>query len=93
MHEHKDMTITRELVANMLKDYLSHQVSLKELTHWAETAMMDAEFDENEIELLSDVVSKLGLADVRDFGLTWKDCEDYLIRLGYRAQVAVTPLA
>ena len=87
------MLVTRKLVVEKLKDYLTHRISLQDLTHWAETAMMDAEFDENEIELLSDVVSKLGLADVRDFGLTWEDCEEYLMRLGYRAQVAVTPVA
>lgn len=87
------MLVTRKLVVEKLKDYLTHRISLQDLTHWAESAMMDAEFDENEIEPLSDVISKLGLADVRDFGLTWEDCEDYLMRLGYRAQVAVTPLA
>lgn len=87
------MLVTRKLVVEKLKDYLTHRISLHDLTHWAETAMMDAEFDENEIELLSDVVSKLGLAEVRDFGLTWEDCEEYLMRLGYRAQVAVTPVA
>ena len=87
------MLVTRKLVVEKLKDYLTHRISLQDLTHWAEAAMMDAEFDENEIELLSDVVSKLGLADVRDFGLTWEDCEGYLMRLGYRAQVAVTPVA
>lgn len=87
------MLVTRKLVVEKLKDYLTHRISLQDLTHWAESAMMDAEFDENEIELLSDIISKLGLADVRDFGLTWEDCEDYLMRLGYRAQVAVTPLA
>lgn len=86
------MLITRELVANKLRDYLSHQVSLKELTHWAEAAMMDADFDENAVELLSDIVCRLGLADVRDFGLTWEDCEDFLMKLGYRTEVAVTPL-
>jgi len=87
------MAITRALVAGKLKAYLDHQISLDALTHWAESAMLDADFDENEIEMLSDIVSKLGLADVHGFGLTWEDCENYLMRLGYRAQVAVTPIA
>ncbi len=35
------------------------------------------------------VVSRLGLADVRAFGLTWDDCEELLERLGYRARVEI----
>ena len=52
--------------------------------------MLDAEFDEPEIELLSDIISRLGLADVAEFGLRWQDCEDFLRRLGYRANVIVS---
>ena len=36
-----------------------------------------------------DVVARLGLADVRAFGLTWEDCEAFLSRLGYRAKIDV----
>ena len=28
----------------------------------------------------------LGLADPREFGLTWEDCDGYLSRLGYRTK-------
>ena len=33
------------------------------------------------------VVSRIGVADVRAFGLTWEDCENLLDRLGYRTRV------
>jgi len=33
-------------------------------------------------ELIRDIVSRIGLSDVREFGLTWDDCHDYLRRLG-----------
>ena len=42
-----------------------------------------------ETEDLSEVVSRLGVADVRAFGLTWEDCENLLGRLGYRTRVEV----
>ena len=87
------MLITRKLVVEKLKDYFAQRISLHDLTHWAETAMIDIEFGQDEIELLSDIVGGLGLADVRDFGLKWEECEGCLMRLGYRAQVAVTPFA
>ena len=84
--------------------------------------MMDADFDGADIDLLSDIVARLGLADVVEFGLRWQavagasfteggaeqqrmrlgnpgnrdsrvsisDCEEFLRRLGYRAQVIVS---
>jgi hypothetical protein len=51
--------------------------------------MMDAEFEERDSQCLSDVVARLGLADVRAFGLTWQDCREMLERLGYAAKVRV----
>ena len=50
---------------------------------------MDEDFDERDFETIRDVTSRLGLADVREFGLTWEDCEQYLARLGYKAKVEV----
>ena len=41
-------------------------------------------------ELLADVVGRLGVAEVAEFGLRWEDCEDFLRRLGYRATVTVS---
>ena len=35
------------------------------------------------------ITGRLGLADIREFGLTWEDCDAYLERLGYRANVDV----
>ncbi len=52
--------------------------------------MMDAEFGETDIEVLSDIIGRLGLADVAEFGLRWQDCEEFLRRLGYRATVSVS---
>ena len=51
--------------------------------------MMEEEFDERDLNTIRDITSRLGLADVREFGLAWEDCEGYLSRIGYRAQVDV----
>jgi len=84
------MKITHQEVAQKLIDYLQHRITLTELVDWAEVAMMEAEFDERDFETLRDIVSRLGLADVRAFGMTWEDCEDFLSRLGYRVSVEVS---
>ncbi len=47
-------------------------------------------FDDADSELLSDIIGRLGLADVAEFGLRWQDCEEFLRRLGYRATVTVS---
>ena len=51
--------------------------------------MLDGDFEESRSEDLRDIVSRLGVADVRAFGLTWEDCEAYLGRLGYTTRVEV----
>ena len=84
------MKITRRITADKIADYLHAKVSQAELVDWAERAMMEADFEEADMEVLSDVIGRLGLADVAEFGLRWQDCEDFLRRLGYRAKVIVS---
>ena len=81
--------ITREVLASRLRDYLQHRITREALVDWAEHAMMEDEFDERDLDTIRDITSRLGLADVREFGLTWEDCEAFLSRLGYQAKVNV----
>jgi hypothetical protein len=81
--------ITRQLVADKLAAYLQHDLSLADLVNWAESSMMDAELERQHFSAIRDVVARLGLADVRAFGLTWEDCEELLKRLGYAAHVQI----
>ncbi|MGH8094185.1 MAG: hypothetical protein ACREIF_12055 [Chthoniobacterales bacterium] len=98
------MKITRQMAADEIADYLHGKVSQAQLVDWAERAMMEADFEEADMEVLSDVIGRLGLADVAavtqprrrgarpgfQFGLRWQDCEEFLRRLGYRARVIVS---
>jgi hypothetical protein len=81
--------ITRQMVADKLAAYLQHDLSLADLVGWAECAVMDGEFEDQHFTAIRDVVSRLGVADVRAFGLTWDDCEQLLKRLGYAARVQI----
>jgi hypothetical protein len=83
------MLVTKQSAAQKLTAYLHHELSLAQLVDWAEIALLDGEFAEQDVEALRFVVSRLGVADVRAFGLTWEDCENLLDRLGYRARVEV----
>ena len=81
--------ITRDTVASQLRDYLQRRTTRAALVDWAERAMMEEDFDGRDLETIRDITSRLGLADVREFGPTWEDCEGYLSRLGYEAKVDV----
>jgi len=83
------MKITHQKIAEKLIDYLHHRITLSDLVDWAEEAMREAEFDEAGSKDLVDIVGLVGLADVREFGLTWEDCESFLSRLGYRVNITV----
>ncbi|MBI1864775.1 MAG: hypothetical protein HYR98_03445 [Nitrospirae bacterium] len=83
------MNVTRRTAAEKLAGYLHHDLSLEALVDWAESAMMEGEFEEEDLNVLRDVVARLGLADVRAFGLTWEDCEQMLKGLGYAVRVEI----
>ncbi len=84
--------ITRHELAHKVIDYLQHRLSLAELVDWAERALMESDLDERDLELLREGLARLGLADVKAFGLSWEECEQLLMRLGYRVQVQVSPV-
>lgn len=83
------MKVTCQKVAQKLIDYLYHRITLSELVDWAESAMMEEDFEEENIGIIREIVSRVGLADVRAFGMRWEDCEDFLSRLGYKVSINV----
>jgi len=83
------MHITKQTVAEKLVAHLHHGLTLVQLVDWAETALMDGDIDESQTEQISTALARLGVADVRAFGLTWEDCDDLLRQLGYAARIEV----
>ena len=87
------MRIEGRDVVNKLKDYFNHRVSLPELVDWAEEAIMDGDFVGKDWKRVRDIVARIGVADVRAFGLTWEDCEQSLTELGYRTAVQISQVS
>ena len=83
------MTITKQTVAAKIAAYLHHDLTLGQLVDWAERALLDGEFAERDAKILSSVIARLGVADVRAFGLAWEDCEELLRKLGFSSRVEV----
>jgi hypothetical protein len=80
------MQIARQIVADKIGAYLRHQETIEQLVDWSEQQIMDADFESSTVR---DVVARIGLADVRAFGLTWEDCQRLLRDLGFDARVEI----
>ncbi len=81
--------ITKQTVADKIAAYLHKEINLAQLVDWAENAIMEGEFHESDMDVSRAVVSRLGVADVRAFGLEWDDCERLLQEPGYSARVDI----
>lgn len=84
------MTVTKQNVAEKIAAHLYHRLTLDQLVDWAENALMEGEFEEKDAATIAAVVSRLGVADVRAFGLTWADCEELLGQLGFSARIEIS---
>ncbi|MGA2661969.1 MAG: hypothetical protein ABSH34_31195 [Verrucomicrobiota bacterium] len=81
------MTITKQTVADKIAAYLHHEITLAQLVDWSERALMEGQLGERDTQTVSSVIARLGVADVRAFGLTWEDCEELLRQLGFAPRV------
>jgi len=79
--------ITRQIVRDQLVAYLNHNMTLGNLVDWAENAMNEGALDSKDATLLRNIIARIGLADTKNFGLSWDDCYDFLSQLGYHVQV------
>lgn len=80
------MITRRQDVVDRLAAYLHGRTGLASLVDWAERQMMDGDFESDAVR---DAVARLGVADVRAFGLTWDDCQRLLAQLGFAADIQI----
>ena len=83
------MIITKKTVADQIAAYLQHRLTLAQLVDWSERALMEGEFVAVEADVIAEVAGRLGVSDVRAFGLAWDDCEGLLRKLGYTSRIEV----
>ena len=85
--------ITKKTIAGKLLAYLQHQTSLAEVVAWAEQALLDADYKDDSSHTIRNILAQLGTADVKTFGLEWKDCESIMERLGFKLEVKALEVA
>ena len=79
--------ITKQKVADRLVKYLNHQLTLAELVDWAERKVMEGDIKPEDALTVMQALGRLGVADVKQFGLLWEDCEAIMCSLGYEIKV------
>jgi hypothetical protein len=77
------MIVTKQQLAINLLNYLQGKYSLSELVSWAEDSVMEGDIQGEDPGMVRDILGRLGLADVREFGLYWEDCVEIMQKLGY----------
>jgi len=77
------MIITKQQLAVNMLNYLQNKMSLNDLVNWAENALMEGTIQDEDHDVVRDILARLGLADVKSFGLFWEDCNEIMNRLGY----------
>jgi|688.fasta_scaffold1123143_1 hypothetical protein len=82
--------ITEQMVADKIAAWPRHENSQAERGAWAEEAVAEGEFPDAHAPELTRAVSRSGLADVKECGLVWDDCEDLLKSLGLTARIDIT---
>ena len=75
--------ITKHIVAEKLYSYLNHEITLPQLVDWSENVVNEEDIAEEDTDAVMSVATRIGVADVENFGLLWKDCDDMLHQLGY----------
>lgn len=85
--------ITKKIIADKLLAYLQHHISLADVVAWAEQSLLDAVYKDDSAHTIRNILAQLGTADVKAFGLYWKDCENIMERLGFKQEVKALEVA
>ena len=85
--------ITKNIIADKLLACLQHRLPLAALINWAEQNLMNGSYEDDEFHTIRNTLSKLGLADVKAFGLEWQDCEAIMKSLGFTLEVKALEVA
>ncbi len=81
------MEITKDKAAKKMLSYMKHQITINELVDWAENAAMEGKFKSGQEKILREVTGRIGVADVKAFGLTWEDCDSLMKKLGFKIRI------
>ncbi len=85
--------ITKKIIADKILAYLQHRMSFNDLVYWAEQNLLKGDYEGDKNKTIRNTLAQLGVADVKAFGLEWKDCEIMMEKLGFKLEVKAKEVA
>ena len=86
------MKISKEVLAGKILEYLNRRISANELATWAETAMIESNYQEEYFDEISEALAKIGLINVESFELPIAFYLNILVKLDYLTVFGLEPV-
>lgn len=75
------MTTTKHILAEKIREYLDKKISANDLAEWAEDVMVEADIEDNGIDLISETLTSIGLINVKGFEMSDTQLEGIIEKL------------
>lgn len=85
------MKITKEILASKILEYLNRKITANDLATWAETAMIDSDYQKEYFNEISEALAQIGLINVKSFELPIAFFLNILIKLDYLTIFGLQP--
>lgn len=85
------MQVTRELLAGKILDHLNRRIAANDLAEWAETAMIESDYEEAYFTEIAEGLAKIGVMNVKGFELPIAFFLNLLIKLDYLTVFGLEP--
>ena len=63
------MKITKDILAGKIVEFLNRRIAVEEFANWAETAMIESNYQEEYFDEISEILAKIGVVNVKGFEL------------------------
>lgn len=85
------MRVTKDILANKILEFLNRRISIDQFANWAENAMIEGDYEEEYFDVISDLLPKIGVVNVKGFELPIAFYLNALIQLKFHAVFGLCP--
>lgn len=85
------MKVTKDILAGKIVEFLNRRITVEELANWAETAMVESDYQDEYFDEISEILAKIGVINVKGFELPIVFYLNSLIRLDFQTIFGLKP--
>ena len=86
------MKVTKDILASKILNFLNKRILVEEFANWAETAMIESNYEEKFFDEISEILSKIGVINVKGFELSIAFYLNSLIKLNFHTVFGLKPM-